>query len=298
MLGIILAIIVAFLKSLGELAWKVFTDEKKKSSLDEYTLAFGARFISIFLLFPLIFFISSFEFSGKILWILLISSFLNSITTVTALKAVKYGELSIVSPLLAVTLPFLIVSSYFITGESLNSYGYIGVWAICIGTYFLQIHTIKNGIFSPILALYHNLWARYMLLTALLWSITGPLDKLWVLEMWALQWMFYTNMLASVFLGLYMYFVRKTFPIKTILQVQHLKKVWVITILWGTWVFLQMLALKYTLVVYVIALKRASWIFSVFLWMLFFKEKHILQRIIAASIMLAWVCIISILWNI
>gem|GEM_PF-4520492 len=48
-----------------------------------------------------------------------------------------------------------------------------------------------------------------------------------------------------------------------------------------------MFALKYTLVVYVISIKRASGMFSVILGYLFFKEKNILQKLIAASTMFA-----------
>jgi len=47
-----------------------------------------------------------------------------------------------------------------------------------------------------------------------------------------------------------------------------------------------MLALKYTLVIYVIALKRASGMFSVFLGWIFYKEKNILEKFTAAAIML------------
>ncbi len=298
MIGILLALIVAFLKSLGELAGKIFTDEKRKTSLDEYSLAFGARFFSILMLLPLIFFIPFPPVSWKLLWVLVISSLLNAITTITALKAVKYGELSVVSPLLALTLPFLLINSYFINGESLNFYGYIWVFAIFIGTYFLQIHTIKDGILAPIKAIYNNLGARYMLLTAILWSITGPLDKVGVLEIGVLSWMFFTNICISMFIGLYMFFVRQSFPLKTIFKTKHLKKISIITFLGWSGVFLQMLALKFTLVIYVIALKRASGMFWVFLWYFFFQEKRILQKFIAAAIMLVWVLIISILGNI
>jgi drug/metabolite transporter (DMT)-like permease len=99
-------------------------------------------------------------------------------------------------------------------------------------------------------------------------------------------------------LAAYMYLNKKAFSIREIIKPSALKKVWVITVLGGVGIFLQMLALKYTLVIYVIAIKRASGMFSVFLWYVFFGEKDIPQKLFAAAIMLAWVLIISILWNI
>lgn len=82
------------------------------------------------------------------------------------------------------------------------------------------------------------------------------------------------------------------------LDKRNIKKIGALSVLWGAWAFIQMLALKYTLVIYVIALKRASWMFSVVLWYLFFHEKNIFLKLFAASIMFAWVLIISIFGNI
>ncbi len=298
MIGVILAIIVAFLKSLWELAGKIFTDETKISSMDEYTLSLGTRVLSFIILFPIALYFWLPSISGNMSLILFSSSIFGAIATVTALKSVKYWDLSLVSPLSALTIPFLLLTSYFITKEVPNIYGFIWVSIIFLGTYFLQLHEVKSGFLWPIRAIYDDTWAKYMLITALLWSITAPLDKLWVVELWALNWMFYSNAVIALMLAAYMYLNKKAFSIREIIKPSALKKVWVITVLGGVGIFLQMLALKYTLVIYVIAIKRASGMFSVFLWYVFFGEKDIPQKLFAAAIMLAWVLIISILWNI
>lgn len=57
MIGILLALVVAFLKSLGELAGKTYTDTQKKDSLDEYILAWGTRVFSFLVLLPLVFWV-------------------------------------------------------------------------------------------------------------------------------------------------------------------------------------------------------------------------------------------------
>ena len=298
MIGILLALIVAFLKSLWELAGKIFTDESKVSSIDEYSLSLWTRLMSFIILFPIALYIGIPSITQDMWLILFFSSILWAIGTVTALKAVKYGDLSLVSPLSALTIPFLLITSYFITRELPNLYGYIWVSIIFIGTYFLQLHETKSGILWPLKAIYNDQWAKYMLVTALLWSITAPLDKLWVIEIWALQWMFFSNAGILFVLIIYMIFKKKHVLLSEMTSLSVLKKVWVITVLWWIGIFLQMLALKYTLVIYVIALKRASGMFSVFFWYLFFQEKNISQMLFAAAIMFVWVLIISILWNI
>lgn len=298
MIWIILALGVALLKSLWELAWKYYTDTTKKDSLDEYSLAWGIRLFSFILLLPFIFFIDVSEINLHFIWILLLSSLINAITTITALKAVKYWDLSLVSPLTALTIPFLFFTSFLITWESTNIYGALGVWIIFFGTYFLNIQEIRWGFMAPIKALYQNLWAKYMLLTALLWSVSAPLDKLWVLQVWVLGWMLLSNAIISTLFVWLMLVLGKSMNPQFMLEKKNMKKIGALSLLLWVWVFLQMLALKYTLVIYVVALKRASWIFSVLLWYVVYKEKNIIQKFFAAAIMLAWVMLISILGSI
>lgn len=298
MLGILLAICVAFLKSLGELAGKTYTDIQRKDALDEYILAWGTRVFSFLVLLPLIFVVGFPEISLKLFYILLFTSTLWAITTITALKAVKYGDLSLVSPLTALTVPFLLVTGFFINQEFPNTYWLLWIGAIFLGTYFLNIHEIRWGILGPIQAISKNLWARYMFLTAFLWSLTAPFDKVGVLEVGAIEWMFLSNGLISFLFIFIMIGRKKSLNLRVFLVPKNMQKVLIVSLLWGIWVFLQMLALKYTLVIYVIALKRASGMFSVFLGWIFFKEKNITQKLIAASIMLVGVMILSLWGNI
>ena len=299
MIGILLALCVAFLRSLSELAAKVFTDVKKTGSLDEYSLTLWARILSVIILLPLFFFIELPTFSYSFILVITLASIINAIANITAIKAVKHGDLSLVSPLTAMSIPFLLISGYLILWEQANLAGILWVAVIFFGTYFLNISELKNwNILSPLTAIYHNIWARYMFFTAILWSISSPLDKLWVLEVWVLSWMLYTNILVSIFLFLYIIVFKRDIKLSHICKKKHIKKISAITILWGITIFLQMLALAYTLVVYVIALKRASGMFSVVLWAIFYKEKNILVKFISAMIIFAWVLIITILWNI
>lgn len=297
MIGIILALIVSFLKSLWEVMGKTYTDTSRVGNIDEYSLAWGTRFLSLIVMSPLLFFGIP-EISTKMWGILLFSAIIWAISTVSALKALKYGDLSVVSPLNSLTLPFLLVTGYVIAGESLNISGYIGVAIIFIWIYFLQIQDAKKWLLAPIRSLSENQWARYMFLTAFLWSISSPLDKIWVLELWALNWMFLSNASISIVLSLFLLFTKKSLPFREILGKKHIKKLLTISLVWGLSIYLQMLATKYTLVIYVIALKRASGMFSVFLWYLFFQEKNIKQKMFSAFLMMLWIGIISLLWNI
>lgn len=297
MLWIILSLIVSVLKALWELAGKILTNPENRKSLNEYDLAYGWRAMGWLIVLPLMFFISFGALSLPYSFILLCSTVLNAIATVTALKAVKYGDLSLVGPLSAFTIPFLLITGFFIAWESPNMYGIFGVFFIFLWSYFLQIWEIKKGLFGPVQAIYKNRWARYMLVTAIIWSVTIPLDKLWIVEYWVFQWMFMLNIAIAVLMTFYTYiFSKRSFH--ELSNIKALKKISLLTVLWWVMLLIQMFALKLTLSIYVVSIKRASWIFSIIFWALFFKEKNIMQKIFAVSIMLIWVGIITFFGNI
>ena len=297
MTGILLAMIVSLLKSWSELTGKLITSEKRLHKIDEYSLAFWIRIFSLVVLFPVVFFIPPVALDTKHFVILFLSWVFNSVATVTSLKALKYGDLSLVSPLSAFTIPFLLLTAYLIAWEAPNMFGIVWVMIIFIGTYFLQISEVKNGAFWPIKAILQNTGARYMLLTAILWSITTPLDKLGILEYGVLTWMLYQSIAMCIFIGIYFWIFHRK-KLSSISNPLAIKKILALWGIWGLSLLLQMFALKFTLAVYVVSIKRASGIFSVILWALFFKEKNIKSKLLAAAIMFSWVCVITVFWNI
>jgi len=298
MLWIILSIIIALLKSFSELTWKIFTKETSlKENIDEISLALWWRFFALIILFPIIFFVELKFISLPMLWVLVLSSICNATGAITTLKAVKYWDLSVVGPLSSLTIPLLILSAFIILWELPNSYWFIWIMLVFIGTYFLQIAKSKWWFLWPIRALFEDVWAKYMLATSVLWSVTTPLDKLGVMEYGVFLWMFYTNIIMTLVTCIYALKYHKN-SFSDITQLTNIKKISILTMLaWGALV-IQMFAIKLTLAVYVIAIKRASWIFSVLLWALFFKEKNIFSKLIAASIMLLWVGVITLFGNV
>ncbi len=300
MLWITLALIISFLKALWELAGKVITTGSHNTQeLDEYTLAFGVRAITVIPFFILCLFAGfQWQFSWET-WGLIIGWALgNAITTITALKAVKYGDLSIVGPLGSLTIPFLLVTGFFITRELPNSYGLLWVLLICIGTYFLGFQAQRGNILTPLQQIFTDRGALYMLLTTVIWSITAPIDKLWVTQIGTLHWLLYLNLICSLMLAGYFVFSGKTLQLSQLTELKHIKKVWAVTLLLGLGNVLQLIAIQYTLVIYVVAIKRASGIFSVLLGSFFYQEKNIGWKLFATGIMIAGVVIITLGGNI
>lgn len=296
MLWIILSISVALLKALSEFAGKVFMTSDKQDSLDEYSLALGVRSIVIVPVFLICLFQGFNTNIFSSLFIITISWALSATATITAFKALKYWDLSIVGPLGSLTIPFMLITSYFITREVPNIYWVIWVLIIFFGTYFLWVDIQNKGIVKPIKNIFSDIGARYMFITTFIWSLTAPLDKLWTLELGTFHWLLYLNIVTVICLLAYMIITQKKIQLAEIYSYKNIKKVWAMACIMWLWNVIQLLAIKYTLVVYVAAIKRASGVFSVLLWALFFKEKNIKWKLFAVWLMVLWVLFI-VLWG-
>jgi len=297
MIGIFLSIWVALLKALSDLASKIVVQWKDHNNLDEYSLALGIRTIVIFPLF----FIFLYQGIFLPIWfdtftLILLWGIGNAITTVIWIKAVKYGDLSLVWPLSSLTIPFLIFTGFLINSELPNTYGIIGVLLIFLGTYFLWISDIKWWFLAPIRNIANDTWARYMILASIIWSITAPIDKLWIQAIGVIPWLFYFNICISAFIFLYIISFRRNIDLKYISSIKNIRNISITALLLGWASFLQVLAIKYTLVVYVVSVKRSSGAFSVLLWALYLKEKNIWIKLFATCVMIMWIlCIV--LWG-
>jgi uncharacterized membrane protein len=298
MTGILFSISVALFKALWELAGKLSVDSKTLKNIDEYSLALWVRAFAVIPLMVVFLYQWVYHFESSYISLILIWAVWNAITTVTSLKAVKYGDLSLVWPLSSLTIPFLIFTGFFINGELPNTYGMIGVLCIFIGTYFLWVSGNKKSLLDPLRNIMANTGARFMILTSIIWSITAPIDKLWIQAMWVIPWLLYFNIAISLCIFLYILLYKKNIQLTEITSPSNLKKISITGFLSGAASFLQVLAIKYTLVVYVISIKRSSGIFSVLLGALFFKEKDISTKLIATIIMVIGICFIALWGNI
>gem|GEM_PF-4467178 len=68
-----------------------------------------------------------------------------------------------------------------------------------------------------------------MAFTAILWSISAPLDKLGINETGTIQWMFLTSICITVGLALYMVYRNKLSDIRSIYSLKHTKKIFAVT---------------------------------------------------------------------
>jgi drug/metabolite transporter (DMT)-like permease len=92
-------------------------------------------------------------------------------------KAIRISPLNVTLPFLSLTPVFMILTGYVYLGEVIRPAQVVGIVFIAAGGYFVNIHTIKKGIFQPILAIGRERGSVYMIVVALLYSITSVLGK-------------------------------------------------------------------------------------------------------------------------
>jgi drug/metabolite transporter (DMT)-like permease len=229
---------------------------------------------------------------GAQFWIaLLIGGSLNVISFLLYIKAIQITDLSLTVPLVSLTPLFLLFTSPLIVQENPTIADAIGIFLIVIGSYVLNLRERQNGYLAPLKALLRNRGSRYMLMVAFLWSITANFDKVGVVNSSPLFWS----------TALYSYLAVGMFPIALYKSHQkfnqilpNLKPLMVIGLFHAIAITFQMMAVTYTLVTQVIAIKRTSALISVWLGHVLFKEQGLQERLIGAAIMVFGVVVTTV----
>ncbi len=278
MLWIFYSILSAFFEWIKN----IFT-KKIVSKYDEYLLSFITTTIIFIVLLPFVklniiqslnnlFFISLF-----ITWII------NSITIILILKALKHTDLSLISPIFALSPVLLLITSPLIIWEFPSLIWLIWIIIILLWAYILNF---KNKInFEPFINIIKNKWQRLILIVCILWSVSSNFYKIWMQNSSPLFFMFSLNLFISTIMLIISLKRNKKFKIKKT-DILYILPIWLFSAMSSIF---QRNAVNLNLIIYVLSIKRLSILFSVIWWIIFLKEKQSLQRIIATLVMLLWI---------
>ncbi len=287
MIWVVFAFLTAFFESIKDVLSK-----RSLGEIDEYVIAWALWFFPLPLLI-IVLFITGIPTVDHSFWLVLVlGGCANIIATICYMKAIKYADLSKTVPLLAFSPLFLLITSPLIVGEFPNQFGLIGVLLIVFGSYILNIKKRSEGIIEPFRALVKEKGPRYMLLVAVIWSVSANIDKIGVVNSSPFFWI--TMMAAFVSITLFPIIILR-FP-----KERATMKTWTIALfpiglVYGLTILNQMIAINLALVPYVISIKRTSLILAVFWGYLIFKEKNIKDRLAGVIIMIIGVVMITLL---
>lgn len=211
---------------------------------------------------------------------------LELVTIVLIVKALKASPLSLTLPFLALTPVFLIGISYFILGESVSLRGASGILMIAAGSYLLNFSEFKKGLLEPFRAVIREKGSQYMIVVALLYSITSSYGKMAVEHSSAIFFGFtYFTALVICFTPVGLWMGRK--EITSFLAEKKFNKLIIPGVFYSVMIITHMVAIQLTKVAYVISVKRTSLLISILYGYLFFRETHLKGRFFGALMMFA-----------
>jgi drug/metabolite transporter (DMT)-like permease len=208
------------------------------------------------------------------------------------MRAIKVSPLSLTLPFLAFTPAFVIVTGFLILDEALSLYGLAGIALIVVGSYLLNLSSVKHQWIAPFRAIFKEQGSWLMLLTALIYSLTATIGKL------AIQHSS-PHFFAVTYFLFFAFFVIALFPIMPgVKPVNAIKKplpAAIAGMVLGTMIFSHTLAISLIEAAYMLSVKRSSLLFGVLFGALLFKEEKVRERLLGASIMMCGVLIIGLL---
>ena len=212
-----------------------------------------------------------------------------SVATFLFFRALQVSPMSLCIPFLAFTSVLLIPTGFLMLGEMPPLAKLLAVILVVIGSLLMHRRLFALGWTAPARAILRERGCRYMLMVTLIFAITSPLEKKLVL-----MTDIYTQALVYG-LGMSVVFWILALVKHEDFRVALRNNVWWIAtagILDAVAMLLQFASYRYIDVVIAVSIKRAGIVLSVFFGWLFFRERGITDKLIAASVMFAGVLIL------
>lgn len=212
---------------------------------------------------------------------------LEVVSFVLYMKALQISPLSLTLPFLALTPIFLIVVPTIILGEKVSAHGAAGIILIAVGSYTLNVKDLKKGLFEPIKAITKERGAVYMIIVALIYSITAALAKKVIEHSSGIFSAFVYNAALLISLTPYVFF-RCRLQLKCYSTASNYVRATILPgVFDGISLITGMIALGIANVAYMISIKRFSLLIGVLYGYFLFKESGIRERLLGATLMLA-----------
>ena len=280
---ILLSLTTAFFMSVNDVIKK-----KIVTSADPFCLAFLENFSYFIFTLPIFFAYGFPEIKEGFFLAWGGSSVLLFVACVFYFLALRYGDISNTVPMLCFTPAFLLGSSYLMLNEFPGRLGLVGILFIVFGAYMLnRINGLEvekdrqKSLKGPLL----------MLAVAIIWSITANFDKMGVINSSPSFWLISIFGSLSILNFLTVVFKGKFRELLELIK-RFYRPVMALGLFGAVGLICQMIAVRYTIVPYIIAIKRTSTLFCVIWGRLIFKEKETGKRFFGAAIMFVGILLI------
>lgn len=231
---------------------------------------------------------------AKFLIYLLLDTGLVAVAVYFYFAALKESDLSVCVPFMSFTPVLLIPTGYLFLHEVPNMRQFFGVILVVSGALAMDRDALRRGLTGPFRAMFRNKGSRYILIVAVIFALTNPIDKVLVIMSDPITYGFGYGAMICVFYGLLVFSQERGATIRSCTRALRTAPAWMIVagMLDASVLLLQFTSHRYIDVFITITVKRAGVILSVFAGWLIFHEKNIEDRLVASVTMLGGVVLI------
>ena len=225
--------------------------------------------------------------SNKFLILMFTSAIFDLVAFLLSLWAIKISPISLLAPISSFTPVFVTFIAMFTLHEIPTSQKLIGILTIVLGSYFLNITDVKNGLLAPFKRLFSDKGVKLAFIANFLWGITPVFQKQAIFQTSPIIPLF-ASFAGVIFVTLFItpYILKK--ERKQVLPTIKQNIGWLLVIgFFGTLGQLAAyISFSQTNVGYATAIFRLSTLFTILFGAIFFKEKRIYERLLGAIIMI------------
>lgn len=260
----------------------------KKALFKERALQYSVALaiVNVAVSIPLIFWLEV-SISGFVWLAIFFASFTAALGFLLTAEALKKLEISVVSPLRNFSPVFTAIFAFFLLSENLTAMHAVGVGALILGSYILQINFKKGGPLQPLKKLAKSKYIHLLFIALVSYGFSSVAGKYSLSYVSPITLLFFMQFFIAIIFMFYMVFIREN-------GIQEVKEgfkksgwlILLIAIITVSYRLLQNQAMSMQYVSLVIPIKRLSSLFSTIIGGELFHEEGIIHKSIACIIMI------------
>jgi len=201
-------------------------------------------------------------------------------------KAYHHSPISLMSPMLGLTLVVSFLIGLVMIHEMPSIYGFIGLFAVIIGTYIIFIKKLNHP-FEPLRNMLASPGLPFILITILLYG-SAP-----VLQKYGFSMSSIAFILAVMTGGITILMTAEMFRKKLFKQINYkISTIYAVSMMGE--IYLMQFAFMLTQVNYAMAVKRGAIFMTVLIGVFFFKETHLREKLVGSIVIIAGLVLLMI----
>lgn len=255
---------------------------KVSKSSDNETILFSKYFYALFPVLILLLIVGWQSVPREFYYWISIAVVFEVLAMTSMIFSLKHSAFSRSLPMISFAPIFALFTAYLFLGEMVSLQGFIGIFIIVAGVYYLSYGDHK-GLMGPFKSLYYEKGPKYMLLTAFLF---GFLSVFWKksLLLGGVNMTIILGTILPTILVLGFFLVRGEL-VEVLPNRKDFWKLFFIGIFAFGTIYSVLLGFEVGFISYVSGIKKFSILFGVIIGAVFFRERHAFRHIIASLIM-------------